>query len=132
MTLNNDKEQNNDSERTLLRFQNRIAPIKAAILPLMSKGEMFDKANEIYNSLIKVVPIEFDDTGSIGKRYRRQDEIGTPICITIDSETITKGDVTVRYRDTTEQISINENKLEEFLIKEFIIKPKMTSASSID
>ena len=87
--------------RTVLRFHPALAPIKAAVLPLSKK--LSDKAMEIYETLAKHFPVDFDDAGSIGKRYRREDEIGTPFCITYDFDSETDGCVTVRDRDTMEQ-----------------------------
>ena len=87
--------------RTVLRFHPALAPIKAAVLPLSKK--LSDKAMDIYETLAKYFPVDFDDAGSIGKRYRREDEIGTPFCITYDFDSETDGCVTVRDRDTMEQ-----------------------------
>lgn len=87
--------------RTVLHFHPALAPFKAAVLPLSKK--LSDKATEIYSELSKDFMIDFDDAGSIGKRYRRQDEIGTPICITYDFDSVEDKCVTVRDRDTMEQ-----------------------------
>ncbi len=93
--------------RTVLRFSYKLAPIKVAVFPLLkNKPDLVAKAREVFNMLKKEVMCEFDDNGNIGKRYRRQDEIGTPYCVTIDFETLegdTKDTVTVRDRDTGEQ-----------------------------
>ncbi len=104
--------------RTVLRFHPAIAPIKAAILPLSKK--LSGEAEKVYDELVKRFSCEFDEAGSIGKRYRRQDEIGTPYCITFDFESLEDNSVTVRDRDTMEQerikiedlVSYIENKLE--------------------
>ena len=90
--------------RTVLRIHPALAPVKAAILPLSKK--LSNKADEIYCDLAKYFNVEFDETGSIGKRYRRQDEIGTPLCITYDFESETDGCVTIRDRDTMEQVRL--------------------------
>ena len=87
--------------RTVLHFHPALAPFKAAVLPLSKK--LSDKATEIYSELSKDFMIDFDDAGSIGKRYRRQDEIGTPVCITYDFDSVEDNCVTVRDRDTMEQ-----------------------------
>src|SRR3989338_516163 len=94
-----------DEPRTYLKFNSTIAPIKAAVFPLLkNKPELVTKARKIYTELKKTVPqIMWDDNGNIGKRYRRQDEIGTPVCITVDFQTLEDGTVTVRDRDTGEQ-----------------------------
>ena len=84
-----------------MHFHPAIAPVKAAVLPLSKK--LGDKADEIYEMLSKHFNVEYDDAGSIGKRYRRQDEIGTPLCITFDFESLEDGCVTVRDRDTMQQ-----------------------------
>lgn len=97
-------------KRILLKFPARLAPLKAAVFPLLkNKPELVAKAREVYESLKKEIPqVAWDDNGNIGKRYRRQDEIGTPFCITIDFDTLgetpeLKDTVTLRYRDTGEQ-----------------------------
>jgi len=92
--------------RTYLKFNKAVAPIKAAVFPLLkNKPQLVEKAREIYLSLKKEVPqIMWDDNGNIGKRYRRQDEIGTPVCITVDFDTLENDTVTVRNRDTGEQV----------------------------
>ena len=90
--------------RTVLHLHPALAPVKCAVLPLSKK--LSDKALELYDELAKEFNIEFDETGSIGKRYRRQDEIGTPFCITYDFDTENDGCVTVRDRDSMEQVRI--------------------------
>lgn len=91
--------------RVFLKFPKHLAPIKAAVFPLLkNKPELVTKAKEVYDSLKKTIPnITWDDNGNIGKRYRRQDEIGTPCCITVDFDTLENDTVTVRDRDTGEQ-----------------------------
>lgn len=100
--------------RVVMHFHPALAPYKAAILPLSKK--LSAKAQEVYAQLSKKFMIDFDDTGSIGKRYRRQDEIGTPFCITYDFDTLEKDNcVTVRNRDTMEQVRIPIADLEVYL-----------------
>ncbi len=99
--------------RVVLRLHPALAPIKAAVLPLSKK--LSDKAMELYCQLAKKYRLEFDESGSIGKRYRRQDEIGTPFCITYDFDSETDGCVTVRERDSMEQIRIRINELDKYL-----------------
>ena len=107
--------------RTVLHFHPAIAPVKAAVLPLSKK--LSDKASEIYCELSKYFNVDFDEAGSIGKRYRRQDEIGTPLCITVDFDTVgdaeKEGDgcVTVRDRDTMEQVRIPISEIKSFIEK---------------
>ncbi len=92
--------------RTLLRLHPRLAPVKAAVLPLISREGMPERAREIYESVRTRVAAEYDEGGSIGRRYRRQDEIGTPWGITVDGQTMKDGTVTLRDRDTLEQIRV--------------------------
>ena len=99
--------------RTVLRLHPALAPVKAAILPLSKK--LGEKADEVYQKLIKKYNCEYDDAGSIGKRYRRQDEIGTPVCITIDFDTLEDESVTVRDRDTMEQKRIKIDELDNYM-----------------
>ena len=101
--------------RTVLHLHPFLAPYKAAILPLQKN--LADKAQELYAELAKSFSVTYDVTGSIGKRYRRQDEIGTPCCITVDFQTLEDGTVTVRDRDSMEQIRINIDELEGYLTK---------------
>lgn len=93
----------NDS-RTVLRFHPALAPFKAAVLPLSRK--LADEATELWNTLRKYFPVDYDETASIGKRYRRQDEIGTPFCITYDFDSAQDQSVTIRERDSMEQVRI--------------------------
>ena len=90
--------------RVVLHLHPALAPIKAAVLPLSKK--LSDKAAELYNDLAKKFPCDFDDAGSIGKRYRREDEIGTPFCICYDFDSVEDGCVTIRERDSMEQITV--------------------------
>ncbi|MDH7514330.1 MAG: glycine--tRNA ligase [Bacteroidota bacterium] len=100
------EEQLDNETRTVLRFHPRLAPYKAAVLPLVNRDGMEDIGRHLYRSLQKELPVFYDDSGSIGRRYRRQDEIGTPFAITIDSQTLQDETVTVRDRDTMQQIRI--------------------------
>lgn len=101
--------------RTVMHLHPALAPFKAAILPLSKK--LSDKALAIYTELSKKFNLDFDETGSIGKRYRRQDEIGTPYCVTIDFETLEDEAVTIRNRDTMEQERIKISELESYIQK---------------
>jgi glycyl-tRNA synthetase len=91
--------------RVVLRLHPRVAPYKAAVLPLMKKPELADSAKQLFRSLSEAsgALIDYDETGNIGKRYRRQDEIGTPFCFTIDFDTLEDNSVTVRHRDDMSQ-----------------------------
>ena len=99
--------------RVVMHLHPAIAPVKAAVLPLSKK--LNEQASEVFDKLIKKYNCEYDDAGSIGKRYRRQDEIGTPFCITYDFDSVEDGAVTVRERDTMEQTRIKIDELEAFL-----------------
>ena len=107
----------NGEKRVVLRFAPRMAPVKAAVFPLLkNKPELVSKAREIYTALKKEIPqIVWDDNGNIGKRYRRQDEIGTPWCITVDFDTLEDGTVTLRDRDTGAQERLAAADLLSFL-----------------
>ena len=100
--------------RTVLHLHPALAPYKAAVLPLQ-KNKLGGLAGEIYSELAKYFMVEYDETGSIGKRYRRQDEIGTPYCITVDFDTETDGSVTVRDRDTMQQERVKVEDLKAFI-----------------
>ncbi|MEG0898668.1 MAG: glycine--tRNA ligase [Oscillospiraceae bacterium] len=101
--------------RTVLHLHPALAPFKACILPLSKK--LNEQASEIYQKLAEHFVVDYDDSGSIGKRYRRQDEIGTPFCITYDFESVEDNCVTIRYRDSMEQERIAIDKLVEFIEK---------------
>jgi len=107
--------------RVYLKFSPRIAPVKVAVFPLLkNKPILVDKAREIFLALKKDISgVVFDDNGNIGKRYRRQDEIGTPFCVTVDFDTVEKDEgVTVRSRDTGEQVRMSVEELTSYLKKE--------------
>ncbi len=101
--------------RVVLHLHPALAPIKAAVLPLSKK--LSEKALELYDELAKEFAVDFDETGSIGKRYRRQDEVGTPFCITYDFDTENDSCVTVRDRDTMEQVRIPMSEVREYIRK---------------
>ena len=102
--------------RTVMHFHPALAPYKCAVLPLQ-KNKLGEKANEVYEMLSKHFMVEYDETGSIGKRYRRQDEIGTPMCVTVDFDTLEDQAVTVRDRDTMTQERIPLSGLVEYIEK---------------
>ena len=89
--------------RTVMKFHPRIAPVKAAVFPLVKKDGMPEAAKEIYTALKKRFVAFYDEKGAVGRRYRRQDEAGTPFCITVDGQTLQDGTVTIRDRDSLEQ-----------------------------
>lgn len=112
-----DEEQlENGETREIMHFHPALAPYKVAVLPLMKKYHS-DKANELYKMLSKYFMTSYDDAGNIGKRYRRQDVIGTPMCVTIDEETLNNNTVTVRDRDTMQQITLPIEQLVEYITK---------------
>ena len=103
--------------RTVLHFHPALAPVKIGVLPLSKK--LNEGAEKIYTQLCKKYNCEFDDRGNIGKRYRRQDEIGTPFCVTYDFESETDGAVTVRDRDTMEQVRVKIDELDAYFADKF-------------
>lgn len=117
------EEKKNGKTRFVLKLDSRISPIKIAIFPLLkNKQKLVKKANEIYEKLSTKYVCSFDDNGNIGKRYRRQDEVGTPFCLTVDFDTIEKDNrVTIRDRDTMNQERIKINELENYFSKKKLI-----------
>ncbi len=112
-----DKDIIDGEERVVLRFPFDLAPVKVAVFPLLkNKPELVAKAKEIFDQLKFSFVSEYDESGSIGKRYRRQDEIGTPWCITVDFDTLEDNTVTLRNRDTTEQKRIPMDKISEYIL----------------
>jgi glycyl-tRNA synthetase len=113
-----DEEQlENGDKRVVMRFSPILAPIKAAILPLKKKDHSA-RAQEIYRDLACDFSVQYDEAGSIGKRYRRQDEIGTPYCITIDDQTLEDNTVTIRFRDSMEQERLSIEEVRSRILKE--------------
>jgi glycyl-tRNA synthetase len=104
-------------QRTVLRLHPRLAPVKVAVLPLVSKEGLPEKARDVFQALRKRLPAEFDEGGSIGKRYRRQDEIGTPWGVTVDFDTMEDDTVTLRDRDSLEQVRIPIEGLGDELVR---------------
>jgi len=113
------EEEVNGEKRVVLKLHPNVAPFKIAVFPLLrNKPDLVKKAKEIYNELKKDYQCEFDDNGNIGKRYRRQDEIGTPYCVTVDFETLEKDDsVTVRDRDSMKQERVKIKELGDYFKK---------------
>jgi glycyl-tRNA synthetase len=101
--------------RTFLKLNPSIAPVKAAIFPLQKDDKLQKLSREVYEDLKKSLVCEYDDAGNIGKMYRRQDEIGTPFCITVDYESLEDQAVTVRERDTMQQERVAISKLNDYL-----------------
>ena len=112
---NEEKTGEDSASRIVMKFPNAIAPVKIAVFPLLkNKPELVEKAREVFGTLKKNHVCEFDDNGNVGKRYRRQDEIGTPYCVTIDFDTLTDNSVTVRDRDSMLQERISLDKLNQY------------------
>ena len=111
-----DVEEVEGRSRTVLRLHPKLAPVKVAVLPLVSRDGMPERAREVFDSLRRKLGAEYDEGGSIGKRYRRQDEIGTPWCLTIDGETAEDGCVTLRDRDSLAQDRVPIDGLGEVLL----------------
>lgn len=114
-----EEELDNNEKRTVLHFSPRIAPIKVAVFPLMRKEELIKKSKKVFELIKNEWNAEYDESGTIGKRYRRQDELGTPYCITIDFDTLEDNTVTLRDRDTMKQTRLPIDKIIEML------KPKL-------
>ena len=112
-----DEEELDGETRVVLHLHPALAPVKVAILPLQK--QLVEKADEIFKTLSKKYSCEFDLSGSIGKRYRRQDEIGTPFCVTVDFDSLEDNTVTVRDRDTMSQVRVRVDELENYFAKEF-------------
>ncbi len=93
-------------ERTVLKFHPKLAPIKAAVFPLVKRDGMPEFAHKLYKDLQRSFTVQYDESGAVGRRYRRQDEIGTPYCFTVDTDSLSDGTVTVRDRDTMQQVRI--------------------------
>jgi glycyl-tRNA synthetase len=110
-----DEEEVEGEQRTVLKLHPKLAPVKTAVLPLVRKDGQPELAREVYEALKPVVQAEYDESGSIGKRYRRQDEIGTPWCVTIDHESLDDRTVTVRDRDSLAQERVPIDELPELL-----------------
>jgi len=110
-------ENNKKRENIILHLDAKLAPYKAAVFPLISKGEVLKMSRDIYYNLLKDFNILFDKSGSIGRRYARNDEIGTPFCITIDENSLRDKSITIRDRDTTKQIRIKISDLSDILSK---------------
>ena len=102
-------------KRTVLRFDPRLAPVKAAVLPLSRNADLTPKARDLAAALRRNWNVEFDDAGAIGRRYRRQDEIGTPFCITVDFDTLDDQAVTIRERDSMAQERVALDQVESYL-----------------
>ncbi|OQB06035.1 MAG: Glycine--tRNA ligase [bacterium ADurb.Bin212] len=110
------EEEVNGEQRVVLKFPPKVAPVKAAIFPLLkNKPELVSVAKQVFDNLKTSFVCEFDDNGNIGKRYRRQDEIGTPFCITVDFDTLENDTVTIRDRDSLEQIRISSKELKDYI-----------------
>ena len=112
-----EEQQLEKDKRTVLHLHPQLAPFKAGVFPLVKKGGLPDIAMKIYEDLKKYYPVFYDQRGAVGRRYRRQDEIGTPYCITVDFDTLEDDTVTVRDRDSMEQERINIERLYEYLFK---------------
>ncbi len=107
-------------KRTVLRLDRRLAPIKVAVLPLSRNENLSPLARSVAQGLRKFWNIDFDDAGAIGRRYRRQDEIGTPFCVTVDFDSLDDDAVTVRERDTMEQERVSLDQLESYLASRLV------------
>ena len=107
-------------KRVVLKLDRRLAPVKAAVLPLSRNADLSPKARDLAATLRRHWNVEFDDAGAIGRRYRRQDEIGTPFCLTVDFDTLTDQAVTIRERDTMTQERVSLDQVEAYLAARLI------------
>lgn len=112
-----DEDEISGEKRTVLRLHPRLAPYKVAILPLSKKSNLIEMSNQIFDDLSNSFMCDYDETQSIGKRYRRQDEIGTPFCVTVDFESLEDNQVTVRSRDDTSQVRLPIDQVRDFIQK---------------
>jgi glycyl-tRNA synthetase len=112
-----------DQGKTVLRIPKHLAPVQCTILPLVNKENLPELAQEIYQELKQEFICKYDDSGSIGKRYLREEEIGTPLCVTIDFDTKEKGTVTVRERETGKQVIVDKERLKVAILEYFFGKP---------
>jgi glycyl-tRNA synthetase len=102
-------------KRTVLRLDKRLAPVKAAVLPLSRNADLSPKARDLATALRRTWNVDFDDAQAIGRRYRRQDEIGTPFCVTVDFDTLQDDAVTIRERDSMKQERVAISQVESYL-----------------
>jgi glycyl-tRNA synthetase len=107
-------------KRVVMKLDFRLAPIKVAVLPLSRNADLSPKAKDLATSLRKHWNVDFDDAGAIGRRYRRQDEIGTPFCITVDFESLEDQAVTIRERDSMAQSRIAIDQVEHYLAQKLL------------
>jgi glycyl-tRNA synthetase len=104
-----------NDERVVMQFHPRLAPYKAAIFPLMKKDDLAEPARKLFKDLQSDYKVDYDHAGSIGKRYRRHEEIGTPYCITVDYDTLTNQSVTIRHRDRMTQDRVDISKVRQYI-----------------
>jgi glycyl-tRNA synthetase len=107
-------------KRTVLRFHQKLAPVKCAIFPLVNKDGLPEKAYSLYDDLRTAFKVFYDDSGAVGRRYRRQDECGTPYCVTLDYDTMKDNTVTIRDRDSMKQERINIDNIREYILNKII------------
>ena len=107
-------------KRTVLRLDRRLAPVKVAVLPLSRNERLSPLARELAADLRRHWAIDFDDAGAIGRRYRRQDEVGTPFCVTVDFDSLDDNAVTVRERDSMAQERVSVDRLRGYLAEQFV------------
>jgi glycyl-tRNA synthetase len=107
-------------KRLVLRLDRRLAPVKVAVLPLSRNADLSPKAKDLATALRRNWNVDFDDAGAIGRRYRRQDEIGTPFCVTVDFDSLTDHAVTVRERDSMSQERVSMDRLEAYLAPQLL------------
>jgi glycyl-tRNA synthetase len=124
-------EEEQQKSRTYLKLHPALAPIKAAIFPLVKKDNLPEKAQALFKELQYDLPLIYEETQSIGKRYARQDLIGTPYCITVDHQTLEDDTVTIRERDTMQQKRLPINDLKAFLLEKVSFKPILAQLNRV-
>jgi glycyl-tRNA synthetase len=107
-------------KRTVMRFDPRLAPVKVAVLPLSRNADLSPKAKGLATELRQAWNVDFDDSGAIGKRYRRQDEVGTPYCVTVDFDTLEDDAVTVRERDSMKQERVGLTQVRSYFAERLV------------
>lgn len=110
-------ENGNKDTRVVLKLHPSLAPIKACILPLSKKPELQEASRKVYEDLTSEHRVDYDESGSIGKRYRRQDEVGTPLCITVDFDSLEDKKATVRHRDSMSQDRVALDQLKSYVLE---------------
>jgi glycyl-tRNA synthetase len=117
------EERGTTEKRIVLRLHPFLAPVKVAVFPLVNREGMPERARKLYEELRRHFRAAYDDSGAIGRRYRRHDEIGTPFCVTIDGQTLQDDTVTIRDRDSMEQVRVHISKVVQYIRDHLVLQP---------